>query len=98
MLASVPPDVQGAAETARRTIRDADRASEVIKRLRGLFAKRGANVEDFDLNDAAREVIALSSAELARKQVNVQCCLADDLPPVRGDRVQLQQVVLNLLL
>ena len=98
MLASDPPDVQGAAETARRTIRDADRASEVIKRLRGLFAKRGANVEDLDLNDAARDVIALSSAELARKQVSVQCCLADDLPQVKGDRVQLQQVILNLLL
>lgn len=98
MLAADPPDLKGAAETARRTIRDADRASEVIKRLRGMFAKRGANLEPIDLNETAKEVIGLSAAELARKQVSVQICLADGLPPVRGDRIQLQQVMLNLLL
>ena len=98
MLAADPPNLAGAAETARRTIRDAARASAVIQRLRELFAKRAPNVEKVDLNEAAREVIALSSAELARKQVQVQTCLMDDLPPVTGDRVQLQQVILNLLL
>jgi PAS domain S-box-containing protein len=98
MLAAEPPDLAGAADTARRTIRDADRASEVIKRLRGMFAKRGANLEDLDLNETAREVIGLSAAELARKQVNLRTCLADGLPLLRGDRIQLQQVMLNLIL
>jgi hypothetical protein len=54
----------GAAETVRRTIRDANRATEVIKRLRAMFAKKAPTMEMVDLNDAAREVIAMSSAEL----------------------------------
>jgi signal transduction histidine kinase len=92
-----PPNVDGARETARRTIRDANRASEVITRLRALFSKKNAAIEAVDLNDAAREVIALSLSELQRHRVILRAELADDLPPVTGDRVQLQQVILNLL-
>jgi signal transduction histidine kinase len=98
MLASDPPNVDGARETARRTIRDGNRASEVISRLRALFARKEAATEPVDLNEATREVIALSSAELRRNWVILQAEFADDLPPVTGDRVQLQQVILNLLL
>jgi PAS domain S-box-containing protein len=97
MLAADPPNVDGARETARRTIRDGNRASDVITRLRALFAKRDATIEPVDLNDAAREVIALSSSELQRSRVILRAKLADDLPPITGDRVQLQQVILNLL-
>jgi C4-dicarboxylate-specific signal transduction histidine kinase len=97
MLAADPPNVDGARETARRTIRDGNRASEVITRLRALFGKKDATAESVDLNEAAREVIALSLGELQRRRVILRPELADDLPPVAGDRVQLQQVILNLL-
>jgi PAS domain S-box-containing protein len=97
MLAADPPNVDGARETARRTIRDGNRASDVIKRLRALFDRRGVTAEPVDLNEATREVFALSLSELQRSRVTLRPELADDLPPVMGDRVQLQQVVLNLL-
>jgi PAS domain S-box-containing protein len=97
MLAADPPNIDGARETARRTIRDGNRASDVITRLRALFAKKDATTESVDLNEATREVIALSLSELQRSRLILRTELADDLPPVTGDRVQLQQVILNLL-
>ena len=97
MLAADPPNVEGARETARRTIRDGNRASEVITRLRALFSGRGATTDPVDLNDAAREVIALSLSELQRNRVILRTEFGDGLPPVSGDRVQLQQVILNLI-
>jgi C4-dicarboxylate-specific signal transduction histidine kinase len=97
MLAAAPPNIDGALETARRTIRDANRASEVITRLRALFSRKEIAAESVDLNEATREVIALSLNGLQRDQVVVQAELAEHLPLVRGDRVQLQQVILNLL-
>jgi PAS domain S-box-containing protein len=98
MLAVDPPNVAGAAETIRRTIRDANRATEVIKRLRAMFAKKAPAIEMVDLNDAAREVITLSSAEIRRSGSVLQTDFAEFLPPISGDRIQLQQVILNLLL
>ncbi len=98
MLGVDPPDIERARESASRTIRDAERASEVIKRLRALFCKKGATYESLDLNEATREVVALSLSELERNKVIVRMELAAELPPVQGDRVQLQQVILNLLL
>jgi PAS domain S-box-containing protein len=97
MLAADPPNVEGARETAQRTIRDGNRASDVIKRLRALFSKRNTTIESLDLNEAAREVLALSLADLQRNRVILEAKLASVLPPVTGDRVQLQQVILNLL-
>ena len=97
MLATDPPNVDGARETARRTIRDGNRASEVITRLRALFSRKQPTAEPMDLNDAVREVIALSLSRLQRNRIIVRSELADDLPVVAGDRVQLQQVILNLL-
>jgi signal transduction histidine kinase len=97
MLGAAPPDTDGARETARRTIRDGNRASEVITRLRALFSKREFTLEPLDLNEATREVIALSSNDLQRNRIIRQSELADDLPIVTGDRIQLQQVILNLL-
>ena len=98
MLGVDPPDIEKARESASRTIRDAERASEVIKRLRALFCKKGVTCESLDLNEATREVVALSLSELERNKVMVRMELARELPPVQGDRVQLQQVILNLLL
>ena len=97
MLAADPPNVDGARETARRTIRDGNRASEVISRLRSLYGKKDPMIESVDLNEATREVLALSLSELQRNRVIVLQELADGLPLVAGDRVQLQQVILNLI-
>jgi PAS domain S-box-containing protein len=97
MLAADPPNVDGARETARRTIRDGNRASEVVTRLRALYGKKEPTIESMDLNEATREVIALSLSELQRNRITLRHELADDLPVVTADRVQLQQVILNLL-
>ncbi len=98
MLAADPPNIAGAAETVRRTIRDANRASEVIKRLRAMFAKKAPSLERVDLNEVAQEVIAMSSVELRRSRAVLQTDFAELLPAISADRVQLQQVILNLLL
>jgi PAS domain S-box-containing protein len=97
MLSADPPNVDGARETARRAIRDGNRASDVITRLRTLYSKHELSPESMDLNEATREVTSLSLSELQSKRVILRHELAEDLPPVIGDRVQLQQVILNLL-
>jgi signal transduction histidine kinase len=97
MLGADPPDIDGARETARRTIRDGNRASDVMARLRALFSKKEFTLESLDLNEATREVIALSLSDLQRHRVILQSELADDLPAITGDRIQLQQVILNLI-
>jgi PAS domain S-box-containing protein len=97
MLSADPPNVDGALETVRRTIRDGDRASDVITRLRTLYSKKELSPEWMDLNEAAREVTALCLSELQRGGVLLRYQLTDDLPPLVADRIQLQQVILNLL-
>lgn len=97
MLDAAPPNVDGARETAKRTIRDSRRAADVITRLRSLFSKKEAATELVDLNEATREVIALSRSELELNRVIMRTELADALPLLIGDRVQLQQVIINLL-
>jgi len=97
MLDADPPNILGARETARRTIRDGNRASEVVARLRALFSRGEFTPERMDLNEATREVIALSLNDLQRNRVSVQTDLGDDVPLINGDRIQLQQVILNLL-
>ena len=87
----------GARETARRTIRDGNRASDVIARVRALFTRKESAIEAVDLNEVTREVMALSLSDLQRNRVVLQSELANDLPAITGDRVQLQQVILNLL-
>jgi C4-dicarboxylate-specific signal transduction histidine kinase len=97
LLSNVPPNIDAALETVRRTIRDANRATEVITRLRRLFSKKNPALKSVDLNEAVLEVIALASTELQKNGVSLRPELANGLPLVAGDRVQLQQVVLNLL-
>jgi signal transduction histidine kinase len=98
MLAADPPNLDGARATAQRTLRDGNRASEVIQRLRNLFAHKQPKTEPVDLNDATREVLALSAGELQNNRVTVRAELDAGLPAVTGDRIQLQQVILNLTL
>jgi signal transduction histidine kinase len=69
----------------------------MITRLRALFGKKSATLQSLDLNEAVREVIALSLSELQKNRVILRPELSPDLPLVTGDRVQLQQVILNLL-
>ena len=97
MLAADPPNVSGAQETARRSIRDAKRAADIISRLRALFFKKQIRIDLVDLNEASREVISLALRELERSQVILRSEFAEDLPLVKVDRIQLQQVILNLI-
>ena len=97
MLSADLPNIDGARETARRTIRDGNRASDVIARLRTLYSNKEPEPELMDLNEAAREVMMLSVSELQRNRAILRHELAEDLPPITGDRVQLQQVILNLV-
>jgi len=97
VLDAEPPNVDAARETTRRILRDGNRAADVITRLRAMFSKRDFTLEPMDLNEAAREVVALSLGEFQRNRIMVVSELAPHLPAVTGDRIQLQQVVLNLL-
>lgn len=85
------------AASVRRTIRDGNRASDVISGLRALFKSKTVATEQVDLNEATREVIALMMSELQRYGVVLHLEFADHLPVFTGDRIQIQQVVLNLL-
>jgi PAS domain S-box-containing protein len=97
-LAAQPPNMGVAREAAQRILSDGQRTTDVVARLRSLFAKKSEPPDWLDLNTAAREVVALSANALQRNQVVLREELVSDLPPVRGDRVQLQQVILNLLI
>ena len=97
VLDAEPPRLGTAREMARRIIRDGNRAADVIARLRAMFSKKDFTLELLDLNEATREVIALSQTELRRHRIQVDAQLAPDLPTVMGDRIQLQQVILNLV-
>ena len=97
MLAADPPNVQGARDTARRTIRDGKRAGDVITRLRALFGKKAPASETVDLNDATRGVLALLFGDILRNRITLRVEIDDAPLLVTGDRVQLQQVILNLV-
>ncbi len=98
MLTADPPNVAGALETVRRALRDARLASEIIARLHALFTKKEPKIGSVELNEVTRELLTLLQSDLQRHRVSLRAELAEDLPPVIGDRVQLQQVILNLLL
>jgi signal transduction histidine kinase len=97
MLTSAQPNIAGALETARRTIRDANRATDIVSRLRALFKKHNFAVEAVNLNAATQEVLTLTSGKLQRARIQLRAELDDALPEVRGDRIQLQQVIMNLI-
>jgi signal transduction histidine kinase len=98
LLARESPDLNKSREVVERMISDGLRASEVITRTRALLKKRSAEKALLHVNEIIQEVIALTSTELATSEIHLQTALAADLPPVLGDRVQLQQVLLNLIL
>ncbi len=92
------PDLEEAREAASRMVKDATRAADIISRIRLLFEKVSPQRELVDVNQVIREMIVLLRSEATRHSISVQTELASDLPQVMGDRVQLQQVLMNLLL
>jgi PAS domain S-box-containing protein len=97
-LAGDTPNIEEARETARRIVRDGKRAAEIIGRIRALTKGTATPREKVDLNEAIREIIPLVGDDAKKKNVTIRTCFADDIFPVLGDRVQLQQVVLNLVM
>jgi C4-dicarboxylate-specific signal transduction histidine kinase len=92
------PDVKKSQQLVERIIKEGMRASEAIRRIRDLVHKSPAEKSPLNINDTIQEVVALVNSEVLRNRVELQTELASDLPPVIGDRVQLQQVILNLIL
>ena len=97
-LAADPPNFDEAREAVQRIIRDGNRAGDVIARIRALLRKGDPVARPVNLNDTIREVVALMQSEAGRRGAALQVDLAVDLPAVMGDRVQLQQVLLNLII
>jgi PAS domain S-box-containing protein len=98
-LRAGPPNLEEVHQALGRIVRDGNHAGAVIHRIRGLARKQlPARRDRSDLNEAIREAVALTQAEVQRHEVNLQMRLADDLPLVPGDRVQLQQVIINLVM
>jgi C4-dicarboxylate-specific signal transduction histidine kinase len=96
-LAARPPDIDKAQRALERIGKDGRRASEVIDRIRMLVQRQAPRCDPVDVNEAIREVIALTRDETRRHDISLDTSLAQDLPPVAGDRVQIQQVILNLI-
>jgi PAS domain S-box-containing protein len=97
-LGAEPPDLEEVRQALGRIIRDGRRASDIIGRIRALVRKAPPRNDQLDINGTMLEVIALTRSELRRNGTSLQTQLADGLPPVVGDRIQLQQVMLNLIL
>ena len=96
-LGARPPDLDEVRETLYRIVRDGTRAGEVIGRIRTLVKKMPPRRNSLDINQAIREVVALTQTEIQRNDISLQSRFADDLALVSADRVQLQQVVINLI-
>ena len=97
-LARQSPNLDEARAAVERIIRDGSRASEVIGRIRALVKKSPPRQDWLSINDIILEVIALARSEMHMNRVSLQTQLADSLPPVLADRIQLQQVILNLII
>lgn len=96
-LASDPPNLEEARAAMDLIAREGTRASEVVRRIRAIFTKGAAERTSVQLNGAVRDVAFLMQTELAKSDVTLATELAEDLPPVSADRIQLQQVIVNLV-
>jgi PAS domain S-box-containing protein len=97
-LANDTPNIEEAREAAMRIVKDGTRAAEIISRIRLLFKKGTPERKLVDVNEVIREMLVLLRSETARYSISVRAELTVDLPEVMGDRVQLQQVFMNLML
>jgi C4-dicarboxylate-specific signal transduction histidine kinase len=96
-LSSQPPNLDEARAAADRTIEAATRASDIIRRIQALFKKTAPERMRVNINEVIEETLGLIRSEVLGNNVSLQTELGPQLPPVLGDRVQLQQVVLNLV-
>jgi signal transduction histidine kinase len=97
-LSRNPPEVTEAKEAALGIIRDATHASDIVSRVGSLFKKDALKRECIELNEVIREMIILLRGEAARSSISIHCELAKYLPQIMADRIQLQQVFMNLML
>ena len=97
-LAGDSPNLDEAREAARRIVRDGNRAGDVMTRIRAFLRKADTGKTQLDINQIIEEVLILTQDEAVGRGVAVRLDLAEDIPPVLGDRVQLQQVILNLVM
>ena len=97
-LGAEPPALEEVRQALDRIVKNGSRAGEVIDRIRALIKKAPPRKDRLDINEAIREVIELTRGEAVKNSVSVQTDLADGLPLIEGDRVQLQQVILNLII
>jgi len=97
-LGADPPNLEETREALRRIVRDGTRASDVIARIRTLLRKGDPVAIQFKINDAIGEIVALTQNEAGRREASIQTDLAANLPAVSGDRVQIQQILLNLII
>ncbi|HLZ66995.1 MAG TPA: AAA family ATPase [Aliidongia sp.] len=97
-LARDKPDLDEVRRAAERIVSDGLRAGDIIRSVRALATKSGPEMTQLDINDAIREVLTLMHSELKDRHVSFEAELSDDLHPVLGDRVQLQQVIVNLIM
>jgi len=97
-LSKEPADLEKARQALNRIVANGNRVSEVIGRMRALFQKAPLRKEEMDINGAILEVIALTRGEVVKNEISVQSHLVEGLPLIQGDRVQLQQVILNLII
>jgi C4-dicarboxylate-specific signal transduction histidine kinase len=93
-----PPNLDAARRSVQWIVEDGNRASEVIRHVRALAKKTDIEKASLDINDVARDAVALVQRELSSHRVSLKLELAPDLPPIFGDRVQLQQVIINLVI
>jgi C4-dicarboxylate-specific signal transduction histidine kinase len=96
-LGRQPPNLEKARQTMDRIVKDGKRAADVIDRIRDLVKKAPAREDDVEINEVISEVIGLTRSEMSKNSVLVHTQLAKGLPLIQGDRVQLQQVILNLI-
>jgi C4-dicarboxylate-specific signal transduction histidine kinase len=97
-LSASPPNLEKARQTTERIIQDGTRAGAIVSRIRALFKKDVPSKDWLDANDVIRELEMFLRDEAVRRHVHIRLELADDLPKVKADRVQLQQVLLNLVI
>ena len=97
-LEKTPPDLNEAMEALDCVVRDADRAKDIVARMRNHIRKAPPRKELFELNEAVNEVIAMVRSVIAKNRIGVSTHLVEGLIPVQGDRVQVQQVLVNLIL
>ena len=97
-LGARPPDLEETRQALARIVNDGNRAGEVIGRIRDLIKKTPPRKDSLEINEAILEVVALTRGEVAKNHVSVQTQLPEGLPLIQADRVQLQQVILNLII